>query len=197
MENKVRKLTPYGFAKWAHVHKAKAPYRPGKPPQYSIDVCFLESDPEWKTWAGEIMATIKAMPSQTDKKTGAVLPKQIPIKREFDKEENPTGRFYVTFKTGEKYPPGVFDRFGREIPKSVAVGNESRVQVSYVAVPFSEFGGGLALYLNAVQVWELVEYGGHSAASHGFKVESAPVDDTGYAGDNAPPPTDDPWANIP
>lgn len=175
-EKKNRLLTPVGFAKWAHIHTPKAAFmeKDGKPkgdPKYMIDVCFSPDDAGWQEWAGNLKAIIKTLPAQIDKHTGAAIPKQMPIKRELDVDEQPTGRYYVTFKTGEKFKPPVFDKFGVVIPETVLVGNDSKVRVSYTPVEYTAFGGGIALYLNAVQVIELVEYKAQVASAYGFEVE--------------------------
>lgn len=175
-EKAKRLLTPVGFAKWAHVHTPKAAFteKDGKPKgeaKFTIDVCFSADDPEWRIWATNLKAAIQALPAQTDKHTGSPIAKQMPIKRELDVDDKPTGRFYVTFKTGEKFKPPVFDKFGISVPESILVGNESKVRVSYTPAEYAAFGGGIALYLNAVQVVELVEYRTSSADAYGFSVE--------------------------
>jgi hypothetical protein len=167
-EQNKRLLTPVGFAKWAHVHTPKEAFRDkdGRAkgePKYQIDVCFTADDPAWKQWASELSAAVKALPVQIDKNTGQPLPHQAAIKRELDIEDNPTGRYYVTFKTGEKFKPGVFDKFGVPIPENILIGNESKVRVAYTTMEYAAFGGGIALYLNAVQVLELVEYKAQTA----------------------------------
>ena len=182
-EKKERKITPLGEAKWAHVRVPKAPFKDEHgnvkgEPKYMIDVIFSKDDPKWEAWAKNVMDTIKALPEQVDKKTGEKLKKQIPIKRELDENDNPTGRFYVTFKTGAKFKPGVFDRYGRAIPEEILVGNGSMVHVSYTEASYSAFGGGLTFYLNAVQVVDLVEYKSQNAAALGFSVEDAPTDES-------------------
>jgi len=179
---KKRMLTPVGFAKWAHVHTPQQPFTDAKgrtkgDPKYQIDVCFSIEDPAWRAWASDLKAAVIAVPVQMDPNTDTPMPKQMPIKRELDKDDKPTGRYVVSFKTGEKFPPGVFDRFGRVIPKDTLVGNESRVRVAYLPSEYTAFGGGVALYLNAVQVIELVEYKSQTAAGYGFEVESAPAAD--------------------
>jgi hypothetical protein len=190
-EKKARLLTPVGFAKWAYVHTPKAAFteKDGKPkgdPKYMIDVCFAPDDPAWKAWASSLTASIKALPVQTDKHTGDPIKKQMPLKRELDIDDQPTGRYYVTFKTGDRFKPGVFDKFGVPIPDTVLIGNESKVRVSYTPSEYSAFGGGIALYLNAVQVLELVEYKSQNAAAYGFDVEPLPTEsqDSGNPFDN-------------
>jgi len=180
-DKKPRLVTPVGFAKWAHLHVPKAPFKgeADKGSKYMIDVCFSPEDPAWKAWAGELKRAIEALPPQTDKNTGTLKAKQMPIKRELDMNDQPTGRFYVTFKTGEKFKPGIFDQYGRVIPETASIGNESKIRVAYMASEYKEFGGGIALYLNAVQVMELVEYRGHSADAYGFQVEPLPAEMAG------------------
>lgn len=175
-EKTTRLLTPIGFAKWAHVQTPKAAFiekdgRSKGDPKYMIDVCFSAENADWKKWATELNAVIKSLPEQVDKRTGVITPKQMPIKREFDSDDKPTGRYYVTFKTGEKFKPALFDKFGVSIPETVLIGNESKVRVAYSPVPYDAFGGGVALYLNAVQVIELIEYRAHTADAYGFTIE--------------------------
>lgn len=172
-EKKEKFITPVGNCKWAHVHHPKAPFKgdPNKVAKYQIDIVFSPDDPAWKAWAGALKKKIEEMPAQISKSTGEPIPKQMPIKRELDAEDKPTGRFYVTFKTGEQFKPGVFDKYGKVIPENVMIGNESRVRVNYCESVYQEFGGGVTLYLNAVQVLELVEYGNRNAEAYGFEVQ--------------------------
>ncbi len=187
MENKPKKKellhTPIGEAKWVHVHKAKEPFEGRGARKYQIDVVFDPEDPQWKDWAARIMGIVRALPEQIDKKTDRVLEKQIPIKKEFDQDDHHTGRFFVTFKTGEDFKPGVFDRYGKPIPETMLVGNGSKVRVAYTENTYGAFGGGMNFYLSAVQVVDLVEYGNRSAEAYGFPVEpyteeeARPIDD--------------------
>ena len=174
-ETKERKLTPIGEAKWAHVHEPKEPFESKGEPKYQIDVVFDKSDEKWVAWAKDLSDKVKALPEQVDKKTGDKLAKQSPIKRELDAQDEPTGRFYVTFKTGSRFKPGVFDKAGKVVDSSVLIGNGSKVRVAYVENVYTAFGGGINLYLNAVQVVSLTEYSNHSAESYGFDIDSTEV----------------------
>lgn len=96
----------------------------------------------------------------------------------------------ITTKSGEtiKRTVPVFDSKGK--PIDVTIGNGSVVRVAFQIVPYwkSSTNNGLSLYLDAVQVIELVEYnGGASADAFGFEVEEG-----GYVGDsdNASPDED-------
>lgn len=174
-EKKERKVTPIGEAKWAHLITPKAPYQGKGDPKYQIDVVFSVEDEAWAKWAKDLQDAIKALPVQVNKKTGEKLPKQTPIKKEFNQHDEPTGRFYVTFKTSDKFKPGVFDIYGKKLDDA-KVGNGSKVRVSYIESEYESFGGGIALYLNAVQVVSLVEFASGSAASYGFDTETPPED---------------------
>lgn len=183
-EQKNRKITPIGEAKWAHILKPKPAYvdehgQAKGSPKYQIDVVFdPKADPGWSEWAKAVMAALKAIPAQKSK-SGDEMPKQNPIKRELDADDNPTGRYYVSFKTGEKFKPPVFDKFGKPL-EDVAIGNASKVRVAYVENTYTAFGGGINFYLNAIQVIDLVEFASRTAGSYGFAAEEAPAEDTSF-----------------
>lgn len=181
-EKPIRMVTPIGEAKWAHIHTPKPPFEGKGNPKYQIDVVFSGDDEEWKAWATDLAAKVKALPQQVNKKTGEVYSKQQPIKRELDDNDIATGRFYVTFKTSDKFKPGIFDKSGHIIPPEILIGNGSLVQVAYTENVYDAFGGGINLYLNAVKVVELVEYQNKTAQGYGFDVEDAPVSAFDIAG---------------
>jgi hypothetical protein len=194
-EKKQKLLTPVGTANWAYLTKPKIftddKGRQKGTPKYQIDVVFDPKEPAWNVWAGELKRAIEALPFQVDEKTGQTMPKQMPIKKEFDANDQPTGKFYVTFKTGEKFKPAVFDRYGKELPENVLLGNGSRVRVSYTTEIYTAFGGGITLYLNAVQVIDLVEYKSHDAKAFGFDVEAEPVGAAHSTAGGPPPQAED------
>lgn len=161
-EKKQRFITPIGEAKWAWLHKPKAPFSgdPNKDPKFMIDVVFDLKDSAWTKWGSDLRAAANGL--------------KLPIKKEMDENEQPTGRLFVTFKTNEKYPPGVFDKYNRHFPESVMIGNGSKVRVSYTLNRYEGFGGGINLYLSAVQVVDLVEYKGRGAEGFGFTAEPLP-----------------------
>jgi hypothetical protein len=80
----------------------------------------------------------------------------------------------ITTKAGDtvKRTVPVFDAKGK--PVDVTIGNGSVVRVAFQIVPYwkSSTNNGLSLYLDAVQVIELVEYkGGGNASAFGFGEE--------------------------
>lgn len=189
-EKRERLVTPIGEAKWAHLHKPKAPFEGKGEPKYQIDVYFDKDDPEWEVWAKNVAEKIRALPEQSDKRTGQKMQKQVPLKKELDDNDQSTGRFYVTFKTSDKFRPTVFDSNGNKLAENILVGNGSKVRVSYVENVYSAFGGGLNFYLNAVQVTELVEFKAQGAEAYGFNV----TPETQVQSEEPPPDFDD---NIP
>jgi hypothetical protein len=172
---KERIVTPVGEARWAHVQKPKPAFDERGEPHFQIDVVFDKDDPAWKQWATDLMARVKALPVKL--KAGEPMPHQTPIKKEVDQDDQPTGRFFVTFKTGAKFKPGLFDKYGKPLAETVLVGNGSKVRVNYTPSEYEGFGGGIALYLNAVQVLELVEYKAQTADAFGFECEKPVADD--------------------
>lgn len=162
-EKKQQITTPIGEAMWAHVYKPRAFQSGGKDqgaPKYSIEVYFDPNDPKWKEWCVQVRNVGKGT---------------IPIKWEENEQEQRTGRLYASFKTGEKFKPSLFDRYGKPLPDGVMIGNGSKVRVNYSPNAYDGFGGGVNLYLNAVQVLDLVEYKSRDAKGFGFEAEPEPA----------------------
>lgn len=67
----------------------------------------------------------------------------------------------------------IYDSQGKPLPKNVDIGHGSIVKVAFSIQPYykTKTIRGLTLYLNAVQVLELVERGDADAASFGFGAE--------------------------
>ena len=152
-------VTPIGIIKWAHVHKPKPPFKgeESKGSHYEVDIAFSISDPAWKKWASEMKAKIDALPVQIDRETDLPMPHKQPIKFEFDGDKK-TGNFTVKFKSNERFRPSVVDGQKNLIPENVIIGNGSLGRVSYTEAAYDRLGGGIALYLNGVQVTKLEQY---------------------------------------
>jgi hypothetical protein len=183
-ETRPKLITPPGIAKWAWLNKPKAPYQgdADKGSKYMIDVVFDANDPKWREWA--VFVQNEAEKLRMQHKNAANLAKaKLPAKADVDEADKPTGLYYVTFKTSEKFKPDVYDRYGERLAENILVGNGSKVRVAYNINYYDGFGGGINLYLSAVQVIDLVEYKGRSAGAYGFEVETAPASAAG-----GPPP---------
>lgn len=97
--------------------------------------------------------------------------------------ETPDGDTYFKFKTKSTYTTKagdilnrvipIYDSQGKPLPKNTDVGHGSIVKVAYTIHPYykTKTIKGLTLYLNAVQVLELVEKGERDAGSYGFGAE--------------------------
>lgn len=170
--------TPVGEARWAWLTKPHAFMENGREtgaPKFSIDVFFNPEDPAWK----EFIAKLK----------GACGGKKLPFKWDEDEAGQKTGLVYASFKTGEKYRPNLFDKYGKRYEENAPlVGNGSKVRVNFSPNEYTGFGGGINFYLNAVQIVDLIEYQTRDAKGFGFDVEPEPV---GAAGQSAKAPEDD------
>jgi hypothetical protein len=182
MAKRENRVSPLGEAKWAHVHVPKDAFDGEGEGKFMIDVVF-EPDSEWKALGNEIEKAYKDNPKYKHK----------PLKKELDQNDNHTGRYYITFKTGAQYPPKVFDKFGQDIPPDVMVGNGSTVRVNFTMDHYDHRGNkGITFYFNAIQVTELVEYKGRNAGDYGFEFEEGtnvfddPPDDPQTDDGNAP-----------
>jgi hypothetical protein len=101
--------------------------------------------------------------------------KNLPYKKEVDLEtKEETGKWVVKFTSN--FRPKVFDAKGYHMDDDVLVGNGSVVKVSYGYTFYEGMNGGVKLYLQAVQVLELVEWNGGSFDDFGFQAEQ------GYSG---------------
>lgn len=80
-----------------------------------------------------------------------------------------------TNKQGETFKKTVpiYDSKGKPLPENVEVGSGSIVRVAYTVNPYwnNKNMKGIKLYLEAVQVIELKEYGQQDAGAFGFGIE--------------------------
>lgn len=119
---------------------------------------------------------------------------QLPFKPEKDKDKKETGVLLLSATSGEKYRPPVFDAKNRKVPEDVKIGGGSRIRLDLALNTYEDKnGGGVNLYINGVQLLDLVEKGvgksnfdeadGYefdgetSAPKSGFGVESKTSDD--------------------
>jgi hypothetical protein len=188
MAEKQLYLTPKAPAMFPFLTKASTKF--SKEGVYKITLVLDPSQPEHKSFLtclrGHLEEGQKAL---KDKKA-----KNTPWKKHLRKEDNSdTGKFEVTFKS--QYPPRLFDAIGNKVTGDLNVGNDSIVKVAYKFAPYEGFGGGIAMYLQAVQIIELVEWAGGDATDFGFGQEQGDFNvesrfSEGAASDE-PAPTDD------
>jgi hypothetical protein len=104
--------------------------------------------------------------------------KNSPCKDHKDKDGNDTDKVAVTF--GSAYKPAVFDSHRNKVPDEVDPGNGSEVRVAYTVNVYDGFGGGVNLYLKAVQIVS-------------YKPKEASASDLGFGDEEgwSPPPAQD------
>ena len=163
--------TPFGVAKFCYltipyVSKEQKDKEEGK---YKIDLILDPAVPEHK-------AFLKQLQGLTIKHAGKG--KKAPYKKDQDKDDNgnsaDTGLYAVTMHS--RYKPDIFDSARNKIEANVGEGSVLRCFVN--PKPYEGFGGGLTLYLQAVQVKELETFGSRTAAEYGFDdIEGGYTDD--------------------
>jgi hypothetical protein len=158
MDDKYMKLvTPKGVAKYPWLTKADTKFNPDG--VYKTDLLLSSED------AKPLAAQIKEFYGKHfQSKKG-----KMPYFKETDDNEKETGNIIFRFKTKNK--PALFDSDGKPM-QNVNVFGGSQVKVSATAAPYNAAGNnGITLYLNAVQIIELVTGGGGDSDGFGFKAE--------------------------
>jgi hypothetical protein len=153
MPKKERFITPVGLARYPKLDEVDV-FQPldkkGKPSgaekrRYVTGIIFSDTD------LAEVQAKLKA-------KAKELLPDcenpKLPIKK--DKK---TGQLFLEATSGEKYRPAVFDAKNNKIPGGLAIGGGTKMKLDVSINAYEGFGGGINLYMNAVQVLDLVEKG--------------------------------------
>lgn len=178
MSKKDRFITPVGVAVWPKLNEVDV-YQPtdkkGRPSgaekrRYITGISFEAED------LAKVQKFLKA-------KAKELLPDvedpKLPIKK--DKKD---GTLRLEATSGEKYRPALFDAKNNKLPPTVVVGGGSKIRLDCTVNAYEGFGGGINLYINAVQVLELVE-GGQSKSNfdeaEGFSYEGG--DDSAGFGD--------------
>lgn len=177
--------TPKGVAIYPHLSKPDTKFN--KDGVYTVKL-KLEG-PEATALAKQIAAAAKAKVEETrvekekaQKGTGKkVKAADLPISKETDDEGNETGALIFSFKmnatgkskAGEVFTnkPVIFNAAGTPVA-DLRIGGGSVIRISYELNTFyvPAIGAGASLRLHAVQVIELVEFGGN-AKYFGFENE--------------------------
>lgn len=166
MEDKYLKITtPLGTAKWPWLTKADTKFDANG--VFKTDLLLSSSDT--KSIASQIKSFYeKHYPNSTGK---------MPYKKDVDDTGKETGNYIFKFKTKNK--PALFDASGKPM-KDVNVFGGSKIKISATAAPYSAAGNkGVTLYLNAVQVIELVTGDTGSSTSFGFNAEDGYTHEAG------------------
>lgn len=183
----INMTSPKGTAKYPWVENPNTKFNADG--VYSIDLILPLDEAE------EFMSTLDELNEKFFKKAAEGLkPVQVkkmvkssPYRMEEDDEGNETGNVIFSFKedavitnkkkgTTRSGKPKLFDAFGKEIKDEIKLGSGSTVRVAFLARPKGENplnSYGVKMLLRAVQVIDLVEWGGGSASSFGFGVEDS------------------------
>lgn len=170
-----------GTAYWAHVQKPEE-YN-DSPIGYSI-VVDLEDDEKLAKLQVHLTSVFndeaKAQGWQLDPKTTLNLPIKENTTANGETREcikAKTKHEYQNKTTGEivKRSVPIFDQYGEPAPKGTLIGNGSKVQINCTphCYMINRKNFGVTLRLNAVCVFELVEYsaGERNANSYGFSIK--------------------------
>ncbi len=199
-------VTPPGVARYPHLNVPDS-YQ-GGPPKYKVRIAVPQEEAKdfIKAYTAEYKIQYNAMLKEKRKKR---LTRREPLAYSLEKDEdgNETGNVLISaatnavieFKNEElEIRPALFDAGGRVLdPNKVKIGGGSLLKISARMVPYYSGQFGLSLRLDAVQVLELVEFGGQrSSKDFGFGVEEEGYefveDNEANGGDDGPSdPIDD------
>ena len=141
-EERPIKNSPTGKAKFVHLRVPDTRFdAEGK---YTLTLVLDPADPD-----------VEQMISELDREIREKGLANAPFGDETNKDGTKTGMVEVKFSS--KFPPKVFNEALKVVPTEVEIGNGSIVKVAYRENEYPAFKGGINLYLQAVQVLELVE----------------------------------------
>lgn len=93
------------------------------------------------------------------------------------KKDKKTGEITLMVSSGEEYKPGLYDAKNQPLPEGVIIGGGSQIKTNVSPFVYEGLGGGIKLYLNAVQVVKLERGGGAGVSpfeeEDGFVAEQA------------------------
>ena len=105
----------------------------------------------------EVLKDVMAMIKKAAKELGADEDAKLPFKKQKVSKDSEEKELVLKAASGEKFRPGLFDAKNNAIPVSRVIGGGSLIKLDVTPAYYEGFGGGINLYLNAVQVLDLVE----------------------------------------
>lgn len=140
-------VSPKGTAAYAWLTKADTKFNPEGVYKTSLVVPIKEAEP-----------FIEAIKNAYVEELGSKKLAKANLSHEVNEEEGT-----VTFKFKSKQKPKLFDSKGKPITADISVGNGSKIKVAGGFGPYDKGANtGVALYLNSVQIIDLVEWTGSS-----------------------------------
>lgn len=148
MSTKNTFVSPKGTAAYAWLTKADTKFNPDGVFKTSLVVKKADAEP-----------FIEAIRNAYVEELGSKKLAKANLSHEVNEEDGT-----VTFKFKSQKKPKLFDSKGRPVTKDISVGNGSVIKISGAFGPYDKGANtGCALYLNQVQIIDLVEWTGSSA----------------------------------
>lgn len=182
-KKKLAKLnTPIGEARWCWLYEPDTRFKDDG--EYRVDLILNAENPKVKEIVAKIKATYDDFKATLDDpKKAKKEPKHLGFEPETDDNGDETGNLIFKFKAKatfvnkkgervEKTPPAVFDSKLKQIKEPISIYNGTTMIVNFS--PSGYFNGtnnGVTLYLNAVQIINLVSGGNGDAKDYGFGEE--------------------------
>lgn len=181
-------FTPVGPCKWAKVFEPQDPLEAGKSREWSIQLVLDPQEHKTMDFLTQLDDLFKEINGKAK-----VARDGIPYKEEVDKDTNePTGLVTIKFKRKETSnkgnlipPPLVIDSKRNPWDEDTLIGNGSKVKIKFSAYGWDAVTGtgrGLSLWLEALQVVDLVPYEARDMAEGFDEVEGGYVADTSTEG---------------
>jgi len=179
-------VSPKGIAIWPKLTVPDTKFK--EDGEYTVRLAYTPSDKGVQAFLDDLQARFDQFVEETKDALGPAKAKKLklndPFTEEADDEGNETGRVLVKFKANAQYKNKqgqvvkrtlrIFDAKGNPLASPPNIGNDSVLKISYSVGTYSTpQGSGITLYINAVQIVELVEYGagGGDAKAYGFGEE--------------------------
>lgn len=183
--------SPVGEIKYAHITKPNTKFKADG--EYSCDL-LLDPDSEAVQTLKETLEAaaadaraqfIEEAENGRVKKAIESASLYIPIQDDVDKDGNETGKLLLKVKNaasgtskkdGTKFERRikVFDAKGKLVDKPLRIGRGTTAKVAFIIAPFYNAASknvGVTLWFEAIQVINLVEFGGGNASDFGFGEE--------------------------
>jgi len=177
MAKKKNSVSPVAPCKYPWLKKPNTKWKAEG--EYQVAQVFDQDDPFVTGLEAQAEKEFKKFKANLKPAKAKKLKFVSPVKEDEDGEGEPTGNVRINFKSKTQFvhketkeivkiTPKVFDASGKQIRNLPNIGNGSKLSVAFNPVPAvvkDEFY--LTLWMNAVQLVELVEYGG-DGSNYGF-----------------------------
>jgi hypothetical protein len=158
-EKKIKIQLPAGIAVWPKLDKPDVYYVTDKKGKPVIDKETGQQQVKTR-YITEVKyddATLEKIIETFNKIAAKHLPDcenpKLPIK--VVKKGDRKGERTVIMTSGAKFKPPVFDAQNEKVPASVIIGGGSLIKPAVTVNPYDGFGGGLNLYMDAIQLLKL------------------------------------------